>query len=76
MTDIPKSMAVQRANNNNNNNSEWIDVIVGCTTGGVLCGVYLTEVRLPRASAAHGLAPGAYPFDASAIDRTRLRITY
>ncbi|RLN58759.1 hypothetical protein BBJ28_00024581 [Nothophytophthora sp. Chile5] len=53
---------------------EWLDLIAGFTPGGVLCGVYLTNVEIPtnwmgfRVS----LAPGAYSFEA--IDLTRLRI--
>ncbi|KAG7394061.1 hypothetical protein PHYBOEH_005887 [Phytophthora boehmeriae] len=56
--------------------NEWLDLIAGFTAGGVLCGVYLTDVRIPRAWISERLAPGAYPFDESAIDRTRLRIAY
>ena len=56
--------------------NEWINVIAGFTLGGILCGVCLTDVRLPRVWAADRLAPGAYPFDESTIDRTRLRIAY
>ncbi|KAE8909482.1 hypothetical protein PF005_g9826 [Phytophthora fragariae] len=51
--------------------NEWLDLIAGFTRGGVLCGVYLMDVRIPER-----LAPGAYPFDESAIDLTRLRIAY
>ena len=56
--------------------NEGINVIAGFTLGGILCGVFLTDVRLPRVWAADRLAPGAYPFDESTIDRTRLRIAY
>ncbi|OWZ17876.1 hypothetical protein PHMEG_0008123 [Phytophthora megakarya] len=56
--------------------NEWLDLIAGFTSGGVLCGVYLTDVRMPRAWINDRLAPGAYPFDESAIDLTRLRIAY
>ncbi|CAH0515730.1 unnamed protein product [Peronospora belbahrii] len=53
--------------------NQWLDLIAGFTSGGVLCGVYLTDVRIPRSWIT---APGAYPFDGSAIDLTRLRIAY
>lgn len=56
--------------------NEWLDLIAGFTSGGVLCGVYLTDVRIPHAWINDRLAPGAYPFDESAIDLTRLRIAY
>ncbi|EGZ11406.1 hypothetical protein PHYSODRAFT_304898 [Phytophthora sojae] len=56
--------------------NEWLDLIAGFTPGGVLCGVYLTDVRIPRAWINDRLAPGAYPFDESAVDLTRLRIAY
>ncbi|KAG6583116.1 uncharacterized protein IUM83_06060 [Phytophthora cinnamomi] len=56
--------------------NEWLDLIAGFTSAGVLCGVYLTDVRIPRAWISDRLAPGAYPFDESAIDLTRLRIAY
>ncbi|KAJ8544416.1 hypothetical protein ON010_g11851 [Phytophthora cinnamomi] len=29
--------------------NEWLDLIAGFTSAGVLCGVYLTDVRIPRA---------------------------
>ncbi|KAL3656794.1 hypothetical protein V7S43_018251 [Phytophthora oleae] len=54
-------------------NDHGNDLIAGFAPGGVLCGVYLTDVR---AGADDRLAPGAYPFDESAIDLTRLRIAY
>ncbi|KAI9918995.1 hypothetical protein PsorP6_011281 [Peronosclerospora sorghi] len=54
--------------------NKWFDLIAGFTPGGVLCGVYLTDVRIPRAYITHHLAPGAYPFDEGAINFTHLRI--
>jgi hypothetical protein len=64
------------ANGDNFHGNEWLDLIAGFTPGGVLCGVYLTDVRIPRAWIGDRLAPGAYPFDENAIDLTRLRIAY
>ncbi|KAG1695138.1 hypothetical protein DVH05_020779 [Phytophthora capsici] len=52
---------------------ERLGLIAGFAPGGVLCGVYLMDVR---AGVNDRLAPGAYPFDESAIDLTRLRIAY
>ncbi|TDH69914.1 hypothetical protein CCR75_004022 [Bremia lactucae] len=54
--------------------NEWLDLIGGVTPGGVLCGVYLTDIRIPRAWIIDRLAPGAYPFHESAVDLTLLRI--
>ncbi|KAL7682195.1 hypothetical protein Plhal304r1_c051g0134921 [Plasmopara halstedii] len=56
--------------------NEWLDLIGGFTPSGVLCGMYLTDIRIPRAWINDRLAPGAYPFDESAVDLTRLRIGY
>ncbi|KAG3003704.1 hypothetical protein PC121_g18309 [Phytophthora cactorum] len=61
---------------NNFQGNEWLDLIAGFTPGGVLCGVYLTDIRIPSTWINDRLAPGAYPFDENAIDLTRLRIAY